>query len=46
MDVMVTSTDKLNESFKKKDDRFREWTTKDTREKKVEKAVMIPSSFQ
>ena len=33
VDVKVRSTDKLNESFKKKDDKYRDWTTKETREK-------------
>ena len=34
-DVKITSTDKMNDSFKEKDDRYREWTTKETKEKKV-----------
>ena len=42
VDVKVTSTDKINEAFKEKDEKYWEWATKDTREKKVEKAVMIP----
>ena len=41
-DVKVTSTDKLNEAFKEKDDKYREWTTRETREEKVVKAVMVP----
>ena len=32
----------MNDSFKEKDDRYREWTTKETKEKKVSKAVMVP----
>ena len=27
VDVTVTSTDKMNDEFKKKDDKYREWTT-------------------
>ena len=42
VDVKVTSTDKLNEAFKEKDDKYREWTTRETREEKVVKAVMVP----
>ena len=42
VDVKVTSTDKLDDEFKKKDDKYRVWTTRETREKKVEKAVMVP----
>ena len=34
IDVKVTSTDGMNKSFKEKDDKYREWTTKETREKK------------
>ena len=40
--VKVTSTDKMNDEFKKKDDKYREWTTQETREKKVGMAVMVP----
>ena len=29
VDVKVTSTDTMNDSFKKKDDKYREWTTKE-----------------
>ena len=39
---MVTSTDRMNDEFKKKDDKYREWTTQETREKKVDMAVMVP----
>ena len=42
VDVQITSTDKMNDSFKNKDDKYREWTIQETREKKVEKAVMVP----
>ena len=42
VDVKVTSTDKMNEAFKEKDEKYREWTMRETREKKVEKAVMVP----
>ena len=42
VDVKVTSTDKMNEAFKEKDEKYREWTVRETREKKVEKAVMVP----
>ena len=42
VDVKVTSTDKMNEAFKEKDEKYREWTIRETREKKVSKAVMVP----
>ena len=42
VDVKVTSTDDMNKAFKEKDDKYRDWATKETREKKVEKAVMVP----
>ena len=42
VDVKVTSTDDMNKAFKEKDDKYREWATKETQEKKVEKAVMVP----
>ena len=38
----VTSTEDMNKAFKEKDDKYREWATRETREKKVEKAVMVP----
>ena len=44
VDVKVTSTDNLNESFKVKDDKYREWTTRETREKKIGMAVIVPLS--
>ena len=42
VDVKVTSTDKLNEAFREKDEKCREWATRETREKKVVMAVMVP----
>ena len=39
VDVKVTSTDKMNEAFKEKDEKYREWASKETRETKV---VMMP----
>ena len=42
MDVKVTSTEKMNDAFMEKDKKYREWTTIETREKKVAKAVMVP----
>ena len=42
VDVNITSTDKMNKSFKEKDDKYREWATRETREEKVVKAVMVP----
>ena len=42
VDVKVTSTEDLNKAFKEKDDKYREWATRETREKKVAKAVMVP----
>ena len=42
VDLQITSTDKMNDSFKIKDDKYREWTIQETREKKVAKAVMVP----
>ena len=32
----------MNKAFREKDDKYREWATKDTREKKVAKVVMVP----
>ena len=32
----------MNKAFKEKDDKYREWTTQETREKKVVNAVMVP----
>ena len=42
VDVKVTSTDDMNKAFKEKDEKYRVWATQETREKKVEKAVMVP----
>ena len=42
VDVKITSTDKMDEAFMEKDTKYREWTTIETREKKVAKAVMAP----
>ena len=42
VDVKVTSTEKMNEAFKEKDDKYRVWATKETREKKVVMVVMVP----
>ena len=42
VDVKVTSTDDMGKAFKEKDEKYREWTTKETMEKKVAKAVMVP----
>ena len=40
--VKVTSTDKMSEAFKEKDDKYRVWATHETREMKVVKVVMVP----
>ena len=42
VDVKVTSTDQMNETFKEKDKKYREWATKETRGKNVSNAVMMP----
>ena len=42
VDVKVTSTNEMNDAFTEKDKKYREWTTIETREKKVAKAVMVP----
>ena len=34
VDVKITSTDKMNEAFKEKDEKYREWAIMETREKK------------
>ena len=39
--MKITSTDKMNDAFREKDDKYREWTIHETREKKVEMAVMV-----
>ena len=45
VDVKITSTDKMNEAFKEKDEKYRVWATHETREKKVSKVVMVPLIF-
>ena len=40
--VKITSTDKMNEAFKEKAEKYRNWAIKETREKKVGKVVMVP----
>mgnify|MGYP004554314851 CR=1 FL=1 len=42
VDVKVTSTESMNKAFKEKDDKYREWTTRETLEENVAKAVMVP----
>ena len=42
VDVQITSTDSMSKAFKEKEDKYREWTIRETREKKVAKAVMVP----
>ena len=42
VDVKIVSTDKMNETFREKDDKYREWTSKETQEKKFSKVVMVP----
>ena len=42
VDVKIISTDKMNEAFKEKDEKYREWATRETREEKVAKVVMVP----
>ena len=42
VDVKITSTDDMNKAFKEKDEKYRQWATIETREKKVAKAVMVP----
>ena len=44
VDVKVTSTDDSNKAFKEKDEKYHEWATSETREKKVAKAGWCPSS--
>ena len=34
VNVKVTSSDKMNEAFKEKDDKYREWTSKETGKRK------------
>ena len=42
VDVKVTSTEDMNKAFKEKDEKYREWATRETKEKKVAKVVMVP----
>ena len=42
VEVKITSTEDMKKAFREKDEKYREWTTQDTREKKVAKAVMVP----
>ena len=42
VDVKVTSTDDINKAFNEKDEKYSQWATSETREKKVAKAVMVP----
>ena len=42
VDVKVTSTEEMNRAFKEKDEKYRDWATRETREKKVRMAVMVP----
>ena len=42
VDVKITATEDMNKAFKEKDERYSEWTTRETREMKVAKAVMVP----
>ena len=42
VDVKVTTTDDTNKAFKEKDDKYRAWATRETRERKVAMAVMVP----
>ena len=40
--MMVTSTERMSKAFIEKEEKYREWTTRETREKKVMKAMMVP----
>ena len=42
VEVKITSTGKMNKAFKEKDEKYRVWATRETREKRVSKAVMVP----
>ena len=42
MDVQITSSEDMNKAFNEKNDKYLKWTTKETKEKKVVKAVMVP----
>ena len=40
--MKFTSTDKMNKAFREKDEKYRGWATRETREKNVSKVVMVP----
>ena len=40
--MKVTSADKMKETFKEKDDKYHEWATRETKERKAGEAVMVP----
>ena len=42
VDVKNTSTAYMNKAFKEKDEKYRQWAKRETREKKVVMAVMVP----
>ena len=42
VDVKITSTEDMEKAFKEKDEKYREWTTRDTREKNEAMVVMVP----
>ena len=42
VDVKITSTEDMNKAFNNKNDKYLKWTTRETKEKKVVKAVMVP----
>ena len=42
VDVKITSTDKLNEAFKEKDEKYREWTMWEKWKNKLVMTVMVP----
>ena len=42
VDVKVTPTEDMGNAFKENDEKYRVWTTQETREKKVAMAVMAP----
>ena len=42
VDVKVTSTEDMSKAFREKDEKYREWATRETKEKKVEKVVLVP----
>ena len=42
VDVTLTSTEEMNEAFKEEDEKYRVWTTHETKETIVAKAVMVP----